>query len=209
MTLADPDIHAEQGFGQEIGFGNSPAVVVVDFQRGLTAIGGPLAGPAISRAVDASVELLDLSAELGVQSFMVRTEYRPDGSDAGVFGRKARTPSLLVEGSDWAELDDRLPRQQRDIDLVKKMPSAFFGTPLAMMLTAQGIDTLIVVGCVTSGCVRATAVDGMSHGFRVVIPAEGVGDRDDESHDNSLRDLQRKYADVRPMEEVLGWLRGR
>lgn len=200
------DVHTEQGFGQEMGFGTSPAIVVVDFQRGLTDIDGPLAAPAISRAVDESVELLKLSSELGVATFVMRTEYRPDGSDAGVFGLKARTPSLLVQGSPWADLDDRLPRCERDIEIVKKMPSAFFGTPLLTMLTARRVDTVIVIGCVTSGCVRATAVDGMSYGYRVVIPAEGVGDRDDDAHDSSLRDLHRKYADVRPMEEVLAWL---
>lgn len=201
------DVHEQQGFGKTMGFGSRAAVIVVDFQRGLTEDGdGPLAAEPISKAVDRSLPVLETAADGGTLTVYTKTEYRPDGSDSGVFGLKVRTPGLLVEGSRWSELDPRLPLRDSDVVMVKKMPSAFFGTPLTMVLTAHRVDTVILVGCVTSGCIRATAVDAMSYGYRVIVPDAAVGDRDQAAHIMSLQDIQRKYGDVCSVEEVRTWL---
>lgn len=112
----------------------------------------------------------------------------------------------LVEGEPLAEIVPELPPARADVILNKQYASAFFGTSLAAMLTAQGVDTVIITGCSTSGCVRATAVDGMQHGFRVIIPRECVGDRRAEPHEANLFDIHSKYGDVISRAEALAWL---
>lgn len=201
-----PDIHTEQGFGRAVGFGRSPALLVVDFQRGLTAADGPLGGGNIGAAVEHTAGLMRRAADEHLPILIMKTEYRQDGADAGVFAMKARTPEILVNGSPHAALDARLPTTVESVVLVKKMPSAFFGTPLVMHLVTAQVDTLIIAGCVTSGCIRATVVDGMSLGYRVIVPEECVGDRDLDAHEASLLDIDRKYADVLPVSEVETWL---
>jgi len=105
-----------------------------------------------------------------------------------------------------ADIVPELAPRPEDVVIIKQYASAFFGTALASMLTAERVDTVIVTGCSTSGCIRATAVDGMQHGFRVIVPRECVGDRAPEPHDANLFDIDRKYGDVVSRAEVLAYL---
>jgi maleamate amidohydrolase len=126
--------------------------------------------------------------------------------DGGLWPEKAPTLLELKLGSELVELDPRLIRAPEDLLLVKKYASAFLGTPLASTLVSRGIDTVIVSGCTTSGCVRATVVDALSYGFRPIIPEEAVGDRAQEPHEASLFDMDSKYGDVVPLADALAYL---
>ena len=112
----------------------------------------------------------------------------------------------MVEGEPLTEIVPELPPKPNDVVLKKQYASAFFGTPLAAMLTSLGVDSVIVTGCSTSGCIRATAVDGMQHGFRVIVPRECVGDRHAGPHEANLFDIDSKYGDVVSKAEVLAYL---
>ena len=114
----------------------------------------------------------------------------------------------LVEGSRWCEIDERVRPEPDEPVFRKRAASGFFGTPLAPFLAAGGCDTLVVTGCVTSGCVRATAIDAVSHGYRTIVPRECVGDRAQGPHEWNLFDIDSKYADVEPLEGVLAALDG-
>jgi nicotinamidase-related amidase len=133
--------------------------------------------------------------------------YKEDMSDAGVWWEKFPSIDTLKEGTRDTELDEALGRQPCETLIVKKYPSAFFGTPLVSHLVAAGVDTLIVTGATTSGCVRATVVDSLQYGFRTIVPEECVGDRAEAPHRANLFDMGAKYADVLPIEEVLAKIR--
>ena len=122
---------------------------------------------------------------------------------AEVFMQKVPTLRVLELGSPMVEVDARLGRQETDTLLVKQFASSFFGTALSSLLTARGCDTVMVTGCTTSGCVRATVVDAVSHGYRPIVPRECVGDRAQAPHDANLFDIQQKYGDVISLEETL------
>jgi maleamate amidohydrolase len=126
--------------------------------------------------------------------------------DGGLWPEKAPTLLELKVGSELVELDPRLHRAPEDLLLVKKYASAFLGTPLASTLVSRGVDTVVVTGCTTSGCVRATVVDALSYGFRPIIPQEAVGDRAQEPHDANLFDMDSKYGDVVPLSDALAYL---
>lgn len=136
--------------------------------------------------------------------------YAADGADCGVWGTRSDTPDSLQnirDGSPRAALDPRLEIDPADTVMRKRMPSAFFETHLASLLVWHRIDTIVVTGGSTSGCVRATAVDGLSHGYRVIVPEECVADRHESPHFAALYDMAVKYADVLPVAEVLARLR--
>jgi maleamate amidohydrolase len=137
--------------------------------------------------------------------------YLPDGSDAGIWGTRSDTPDSLQnikEGSDRATLDPRLDvARQRDAVFRKRMPSVFHGTPLPALLVFRGVDTVILTGGSTSGCIRASAVDALSSGYRVIVPEECVADRHEIPHYAALADLMLKYADVLPFAAVRDWLK--
>ncbi|MDD5174637.1 MAG: isochorismatase family protein, partial [Candidatus Omnitrophica bacterium] len=134
--------------------------------------------------------------------------YQKNLVDAGMWGKKINVQQHMVEGSKWIELDERLARQDDEKIVYKNYASAFFGTPLQSILVANRIDTLIVSGCVTSGCIRATVVDGVSSGYRVIVPKQCVGDRHEVPHEANLFDIDTKYGDVVDVEEVIGFLNG-
>jgi maleamate amidohydrolase len=193
-------------FDSALGFGRSPAVIVVDFIRAYTEPGSPLYAPAVVEAVNATVPLLKAARQKGVPVVYTRVLYHPSGADGGLFVRKVPALRRMVEGEPLADIVPELPPGPDDVVLIKQYASAFFGTSLAAMLTARGIDTLVITGCSTSGCVRATAVDAMQYGFRPVVPRECVGDRHDGPHEANLFDINAKYGDVVVLKEVLGQL---
>jgi len=204
LTEAFPIYQAQQ-FGHRVGFGERPAVIVVDFFYGCT---DPvyLGGGNVSEAVEHTASVLPKARAAGVPVIYSTATYRGDLLDAGWFGVKVPSMKLLQEGSRAVEIDSRVARQPEDFVISEKMPSVFFGTNLTILLTRLQIDTLIVTGCTTSGCVRATVVDGCSSGYRVIVPRECVGDRAQVPHEVNLFDMDQKYADVVPLQEVISYL---
>lgn len=199
------DDYRRKGFAGLVGFGRHPAVVVVDLMRAFTDSRSPL-GADLDAEIAATVELLAAAREARVPIVFVTTEYRADLEDAGVFVDKVPSLRELRSGSSAVGLDPRLGRREGEPILVKKFASAFFGTDLAERLRGNEIDTALIVGCTTSGCIRATVVDAMQHGFRTVVPRQCVGDRATAPHDANLFDIQAKYGDVVNLTEVVAYL---
>jgi nicotinamidase-related amidase len=197
--------YKRSGLVGRVGFGSRPAIVVVDFIKGLTDPSYPL-GARMDAAVLATRRLLDAARAARVLIIYTTIGYEPSLLDAGVFVKKAPGLRHQILGTPAVAVDDRLAPRPDEPVLVKKYQSSFFGTPLASLLTAAGVDTCIVTGCVTSGCVRATAVDSMQHGFRTILPLECVADRAPEPHEANLLDIDSKVADVVSLEEALAYL---
>lgn len=195
-------------FDTALGFGARPAVLVIDFILAYTTPGKPLFAQGVVEAVQATVPLLAAARAAQVPVIYTKVLYHPSGMDGGRFVRKVPVLRTMVEGEPMTEIVPELPPQPQDLVIVKNYPSAFFGTSLATTLHTQGIDTLILTGCSTSGCVRASAVDGIQYGFNVVVPRECVGDRHSGPHDASLFDIHAKYGDVVGRAEVERYFQG-
>ena len=189
-----------RGFGGRVGFGRRPAVLVVDFVRGFTDVRSPLAG-GFDREVDASGRLVDAARAAGAPVL-----FASPLRESGLWARKIPSNDLLEQGSEWVELDGRLRPGPDDLLLPKSYASCFFGTDLATRLVSRGVDTLVIAGCTTSGCVRATAVDACSLGLHTIVVEEAVGDRAPLSHRVALFDIDLKYGDVVQLETALGAL---
>ena len=190
-------------FDGTIGFGERPAIIVIDFIRAYTTKGSPFYAEGVVSAVAESVELLKAARTAGVPVIYTKVLYHPTGRDGGLFVKKVPVLRTLVEGEPLAEIDDSIPPEPDDLVIAKNYPSCFFGTSLIGTLTAERIDTLVLIGCSTSGCVRATAIDGLQHGFRVIVPRECAGDRHEGPHDANLFDINAKYGDVVSKAEVI------
>jgi maleamate amidohydrolase len=201
------EILRSSGFGNRIGFGARPALLVVDMQIGFTdPEKSPLAGK-LSSQVAAIRELLPMVRRGRWPVIFTAVGYNPKGqADAGLWAHKVPSLRLLKLGSDLVEIDPRLPVEPDDLVITKQYASAFFATHLASTLTALAVDTLLVTGATTSGCVRASVVDAMSHGFRPIIVVEGVGDRASEPHEANLFDIDNKYGDVVTLAEAIRYL---
>ncbi len=200
-------LYAERGFSGRVGFGLRPAIIVVDFILGFTDQQSPLAGN-LDAPLAETVRILELARRRAVPVLFTTVEYDARMKDAGLFPKKVAGLSWLISGSRWVELDLRLHRQADEILIRKKYASAFFGTDLASVLAAAGVDTLIITGCTTSGCVRATAVDALQHGLHTIVPKQAVGDRALLPHEANLFDIDAKYGDVVSVQEVLHYLEG-
>jgi len=198
---------ADRGFGLTIGFGQRPAVVVVDMIYAFTEPDSPL-GSDLDAEMAATVEVLTAARRAGVPIYSTTVQYDADMHDAGIWYRKQSGAATLRAGTRGVELDDRLNRRPGEPLIAKKYASAFFGTDFSSRLTSGGIDTLIITGCTTSGCVRATAVDAVQLGFRPMVVREAVGDRSPRAHEQSLFDLHQKYADVVSLAETTAYLSG-
>src|SRR5215211_5203293 len=199
------DFYVRKGFAGRVGFGQRPALFVIDMIRAFTDLRSPLASN-LDAQMNAIREILAVAREREIPIVFSTVAYDAELQEAGIWIRKIPSNSWLVEGSEWVALDERLERQPREMLLVKKYASCFFGTDLAARLVSRRIDTLIVTGCTTSGCVRATAVDSCSYGFHTVVVEEAVGDRAALPHAASLFDIDAKYGDVVGLDETLGYL---
>jgi maleamate amidohydrolase len=195
-------------FGTRLGFGDRPALLIVDFINAYVTEGEPLYAPQVIDAVRETVAVVGAARGSQVPVIFTRVIYSPSGADGGIFLRKVPALRAMVEGEPMSEIVPELTPAPDDVVIKKQDASAFFGTALAATLTSQGIDTLILAGCSTSGCIRASAVDGMQHGFRVVVPRECVADRHHGPHEANLFDIDSKYGDVVSKEEVLVYLAG-
>lgn len=213
----DLAVIARGKFGRRMGFGQRPAVVVIDAQRYMVGEAGDDAswpsscGEAGRLAVAAIADVVAAAHAARVPCFFTRFEIEPDGSDIGVYRRKRdllQNDHWCLAGSVGAELVPQLEPAASDIVFVKKKPSGFHGTPLLGYLIDRGIDTVIVTGGATSNCIRATVFDAASYNFRAIVPQEAVFDRIPISHAISLFDMDRQFADVVLVEETLRYLGG-
>jgi nicotinamidase-related amidase len=194
-----------KGFGSRVGFGQRPALLAVDFITGFTDLRSPLAGN-LDTQLDATNRLLEPARRAGIPIVFSTVAYDAELQEAGIWVRKIPANKWLVEGSEWVEVDKRLEQRPNETTLVKKYASCFFGTDLAARLVSRRVDTLIITGCTTSGCVRATAVDACSFGFHTIVVEEAVGDRAALPHAASLFDIDAKYGDVVSLDETLAYL---
>jgi maleamate amidohydrolase len=190
-----PDIYEERGYGSRpVGFGAKIGVVVVDFQRGFIDPSFPMGGaPMVDLAVRQTVPVIEAAKRAGLPVIACVNGYdspraAPHWKIGPVFDLLRGTPSV--------ELDPRIAAAGPDVLLMKSAPSIFFATPAAAILTKQRVDTVIVTGCITSGCIRASVIDAFSLGFRVMVPHDCVGDHDEVAHAQNLKDIERCYADV-------------
>lgn len=196
----------ERGFGNTIGFGRRPALLVIDLIKAFTDSTRPL-GADLDAEIAATNKLIHAARTQRTPIIFSTVSYDdPELKDAGVWRLKIKGTATLLERDGGPELDPRLDARAGDSILFKKYASCFFGTDLISRLVTTGTDTLIMAGCTTSGCVRASAVDAIQHGFRPIVVREAVGDRSEAAHVQSLSDLAMKYADVEPLEDVVDYL---
>ena len=193
------------------GFGQRLAIVNVDFQQAYTRpdLFPKTAYVTDPAQIDWTNNLSAAARAAGMPVVWTHVAYKDDAADAGVWGTRSDTPDSLQNikyGSARHDFDPRVAIDHKvDLVFTKRMPSAFFETPLRSYLTWHRVDTVVVTGGSTSGCVRATAVDSLSHGFRTIVPEECVADKHESYHFANLTDLQLKYADVVTAQEVLDW----
>jgi maleamate amidohydrolase len=205
--MSGNEIYGKQQFGQKTGLGVKPALLVVDFVNGFT---DPeiLGGGNIMQAVDATVPLLAAFRAQQRPVIFTRIVYAPDGADAGIWCQKVPRLRDLTEEAHSSRVVDALAPQPGELVIRKTQASAFFGTHLAGHLVLHGIDSLVITGCTTSGCIRASVIDAMSHNYRTVVPVDCVGDRALGPHEANLFDIGQKYADLTSCEELLTLLQG-
>ena len=207
MTGSLTEDYASGGFGSSLAPGQRPALLVIDFVRAYLVEGSPLyAGVEPARA--AAQALLEAARRARVPVFHTNVQYQPGGRDGGVFFRKVPALACFEAGArpDLASFAVGLEPIAGETVVTKQYASAFFGTSLASTLTALGVDTLLIAGVSTSGCVRASAVDACQHGFVPLVVRDAVGDRHPAPHDASLFDLQAKYAEVVGLEWAQAYL---
>lgn len=205
--MSELDIYCQQGFGNTSGFGTHPALLIVDFVNGF-ADPGQFGGGNIADAIENTKSLLALARAKGLPVAYSRVVYADDGSDAGVFCLKVPGMTALTESAVAGAIVADLAPMEGEYIARKTQPSAFFGTDLAAWLKAKGVDTVVVTGCTTSGCVRASVVDAMSHNFHTIVVTDCVGDRALAPHRANLFDMGQKYADLMASAEVKAQLEG-
>lgn len=184
------------GYGSfEIEFGQQAAVLVVDFQLAFTDTAFPMGDlPLVDKAVDQTAKLLDVARGMGVPVASCYTAYNSP-KDMPLW-KVAAVREEFFYGHPCTEIDPRVHDADHDFVFCKNAPSIFFDTPLTTFLIKHRVDTVIVTGCVTSGCIRASVIDAFSHGYRVFVPEDCVGDVDERPHQDNLRDMSRRYAEI-------------
>ena len=200
--MSELSIYRSQNFGNSIGFGRKAALVLVDFTVGFndaTMFGGGN----IDAAVKRSVGLLKFFREARLPIAFTRIVYAEGGADKGVFLEKIPSLAILTEAHPAGQIVPELAPKAGEYLVRKTQASAFFGTALAPWLVQQGADTVVVTGCTTSGCVRATVVDACAYNFRPMVVTDCVGDRAIGPHEANLFDMGQKYGDLVPRDEVI------
>jgi maleamate amidohydrolase len=206
-----PAANATQNYAgvwdNRMGFGKKPAVLVIDLLQGYTLPGAPLYAPGVVKCVKEVPALLKVARRKKVPVIHTRVLYNPTNfEDGGAWIRKAPVLKALVPGNKYAEFCPDVRPPKGETVIVKNYASCFFGTSLAATLTAMGVDTVIITGCTTSGCIRASAVDAVQNGFRPIVVRECVGDRHDGPHEANLFDINAKYGDVVSRAETIQYL---
>jgi maleamate amidohydrolase len=199
-------VYARAGLGESVTLGSRPAVLVVDFSCGFTDPACAL-GSDLTAEVEATKRLLDAAREKGLPVVFTTIGFEPTLKDGGLWLQKVPALGELQVGGHWVDIDPRLEPQADETVIVKKGASAFFGTNLAAVLVSQQVDSVILCGATTSGCIRATAVDLLQNGWPTLVPRECVGDRARAPHDANLFDIQAKYADVVGLDAALAYVK--
>jgi maleamate amidohydrolase len=193
-------------YDNKAGFGKSPALVMVDFAKGYFDPDCVLyAG--VDDALASALRIREIAHEVGIPVILTEVTYQKGGLNGGRFFEKAKPLACFVKGEKTAEFADGLVPREDEIIVAKQYPSAFFGTSLASTLTAMGVDNVVLTGLTTSGCVRASCVDSMSHGFITSVVADACGDRHPAPHEANLFDMNAKYADVVSEAEIVAFFR--
>ena len=205
MSDETREIYERARLGQSVTLGARPAVLVVDFSRGFTDPESTM-GSELTREVEATNRLLAAAREREIPVIFTIIGFEPNLKDGSLWLEKAPGLGELIIGSKWVEIDPRLGRKDEETVILKKGASAFFGTNLPSVLVSQGVDTIIMCGATTSGCIRATAIDLLQYGYPTLVPRECVGDRAQAPHEANLVDIQAKYADVVSVEDALTYI---
>ncbi len=198
-------VYDKAKLGQSFTRGQSPGVLVIDFSCGFTDPECSL-GADMTSEVEATRTVLDVARDKGLPVVFTTIGFEPHGKDGALWIEKAPALLDLELGGKWVEIDPRLDPRPDEVIIMKKGASGFFGTNLASVLIAQHVDTVILCGATTSGCVRATAVDLLQYGWPAIVPRECVADRAQAPHEANLFDIQAKYGDVVTLAEALEYL---
>jgi maleamate amidohydrolase len=198
-------VYEQAGLGQKVTLGSRPAVLIVDFSCGFTDPECTL-GADMTEEVEATKRLLDAAREKGLPVIFTTIGFEASLKDGGLWLQKVPSLGDLQLGGRWVEIDPRLEAREDETVIVKKAASAFFGTNLVAVLNTERVDTVVLCGATTSGCVRATAVDLLQNGWPTIVPRECVGDRAQAPHDANLFDINAKYADVVSLEDALAYI---
>jgi len=193
-------------FDGRLPFGRSPALLIVDVARAYVEEGSPLY-VGNDKALRSNERLIEAARDAGVPVLFTRVVYQPGGIDGGLFYRKVPALRCFEEGQPLGDFPASVRPAAGEIVVTKQYASAFFGTSLAASLNALTIDTVLITGYSTSGCVRATALDAMQHGFLPFVIRDACGDRHPSPHEANLFDLQAKYAEVISEDEAFGLMR--
>jgi maleamate amidohydrolase len=199
------EVYAKARLGEKVTLGSRPALLVVDFSCGFTDPECAL-GSDLSEQVEATRVLLDAVRAKGLPVVFTTIGFEPSLKDGGLWLQKVPSLGELQVGGRWVEIDPRLEPREDETIVLKKGASAFFGTNLASILISLGVDSMILCGATTSGCIRATAIDLLQYGYPTLVPRECVGDRAQAPHEANLFDIDAKYADVVSIEEALDYL---
>ncbi|MEO0412278.1 MAG: isochorismatase family protein [Pseudomonadota bacterium] len=197
----------KRAYDNALGFGKRPALILVDFVQAYFEPGNVLFSN-VDDALASGIRVRDAARDAGIPIFYTNVVYQAGGLDGGVFFKKAKPLVNFIQGSpmgNWPKGLDPLPEEPV---ISKQYPSAFFGTSLSSTLTAHGVDSLIITGLTTSGCIRATCIDCCSYGFTPIIVEEACGDRHEDPHRANLFDMNAKYGDVVKEAPVLDYLKG-
>ena len=207
VARSEEEFFKERGFGLKMGFGRRPALIVIDLLKAFTDPKRML-GADLDTQIEATKPLLEVAHARNMPVLFSTVRYDDaDLRDAGIWSLKQKGTVTLKADTDGWQVDPRLDFRPTDSLLIKKYASCFFGTDLVPRLNSRGVDTLVIAGCTTSGCVRATAVDAVQNGFRPMVVREAVGDRSRPAHEQSLFDLDAKYADVVSLDETLQYMK--
>ncbi len=205
MSDSSDAIYAERTYGSgEIGFGKKPGIAVVDFQKSFTDpryMGG---SPLIERAIENSARLLAVARRCQVPVANCYTAYTSEADMP--YWKIQAVRDHLIHGNEATEFDPRIYDPDYDVRICKTGASIFFQTGIVPFMNRQQVDTMIVVGCVTSGCIRASVVDSFQYGYRTIVPEDAVGDQDERPHHDNLRDVGRRYADISTTDAVIAWI---
>ncbi|MEM7501724.1 MAG: isochorismatase family protein [Pseudomonadota bacterium] len=203
--MSDLDQNYKKAYDNQLGYGEHPALLLVDFVQAYFEPSCPLYAE-VDDALASALRVREAARRADIPVVYTHVVYQPDGLDGGVFFRKAPVLKNFVAGNPMGDWPEGLSPAGGELVVSKQYPSAFFGTSLASTLHHQGIDTLLITGLTTSGCIRATCVDAMCNGFAPIVVADACGDRHDGPHEANLFDMNAKYADVVSESDALEYL---
>jgi maleamate amidohydrolase len=201
------DVYRAMGYeAQKIGFGKRPGIIVVDFQTAFTDPAYPLGGrPLVMRALENTAALLQAARPKDIPVASCYTAYKNERDMP--YWKITAVLEQFRYGHPCTQLDPRIYDPAYDFVVCKTGPSIFFNTPVVSYFIKQRVDTVIVTGCNTSGCIRGSTIDSFTYGFRTIVPEDCVGDLDEQPHLDNLRDVGRRYADISSLAEVIDYLR--